>query len=96
MSHLSYQADKSPEDIIECECIDTAWHMISQLKDSVTGKPKFSGLSRVMLTVLTIPFCNADGERIFSQVIKNRTEFRSKPWRVNTLLTHSTQGEGVI
>ena len=37
------------------------------------GKPK---LANLMLGILVIPHSNADSERIFSQVRKNRTETR--------------------
>ena len=42
----------------------------------IDGKPKFSELANLKLGVLVIPHSNADSERIFSQVRKNRTETR--------------------
>jgi hypothetical protein len=70
-----YQIEKLSADIIEEDRIDKSWSMISQIK-GFDGKPKFSELANLMLGILVIPHSNADSERIFSQVRKNRTEIR--------------------
>lgn len=41
------------------------------------GVPKYDRLSRLMLSVLTLPHSNAECERVFSLVKKNRSQFRS-------------------
>lgn len=56
--------------------IDTQWMKIGSIKGS-NGLPKYKELSEVMLSILLIPHSNAECERIFSIVKKNRTEFRS-------------------
>jgi hypothetical protein len=70
-----YQIEKLSADIIEEDRIDKSWSMISQIK-GFDGKPNFSELANLMLGILVIPHSNADSERIFSQVRKNRTETR--------------------
>lgn len=56
--------------------MDIQWVEISQIKGA-TGFPKYKELSDVMLSILSIPHSNAECERIFSIVKKNRNEFRS-------------------
>lgn len=55
---------------------DDLWHGLSKLKD-VNGKVKFGLLSEVAKLVLVLPHSNADEERIFSIIRKNKTPFRS-------------------
>jgi hypothetical protein len=77
LEFLKFQIDmKIPESIVKAERVDLAWHMISQLKDNTTGQYMYPGLSKVALGVLVLPHSNADSERVFSIVRKNRTEFR--------------------
>lgn len=54
---------------------DRLWHELGKQKD-VNGKKKFGLLSLVAKVVLTLPHSNADEERIFSLVRKNKTMFR--------------------
>ena len=56
--------------------MDIVWHYIASMKmpDSALRFPR---LSRIALLVLTIPHSNAEEERLFSMVRKNKTAFRS-------------------
>ena len=40
------------------------------------GQKRFSKLSKIAFLVLTIPHSNADKERVFSMIKKNKTAFR--------------------
>ncbi|KAJ8877861.1 hypothetical protein PR048_022320 [Dryococelus australis] len=51
------------------------WSLVGKIK-SACGHFKYAHLSKVMLTILTIPHSIAESERIFSQVRKTRTQFR--------------------
>ena len=55
--------------------MDILWHHISTLK-SLDGRARFSRLSKLAMLVLVIPHSNAEEERIFSMVRKNKTAFR--------------------
>jgi hypothetical protein len=70
------QITKIPEDIVNQEKADVQWVGISNLKNNLGSYP-FKRISLVMLYILSIPHSNAECERIFSQVKKQRTEFRS-------------------
>lgn len=69
LQFLLYQVEALSETVVmrTCRC--------SQLKDG-EGRPKFGQLAKVMLGILVIPHSNADSERVFSCVRKNRTAFR--------------------
>ena len=54
---------------------DQQWFQIAELKDPMS-KPKYKKLAHLMLGILTVPHSNAECERLFSQVRKNKTEFR--------------------
>ena len=54
---------------------DQQWFQISQVKNAM-GNFKFQRLAYFMLGILTIPHSNAECERLFSQVRKNKTDFR--------------------
>ena len=54
---------------------DILWQHLSTLKSS-DGRNVFKMLSKVAMLVLLIPHSNADEERIFSMVRKNKTQFR--------------------
>ena len=56
--------------------IDTIWAYLSGLR-GVDGMLRFPKLAKVAQLVLVIPHSNADEERIFSMVTKNKTVFRS-------------------
>jgi len=75
LQFLLYQIEALPEPILTCTRPDEAWHMLSNLKDG-EGRPKFDQLAQLMKGILVIPHSNADSERVFSCVRKNRTEFR--------------------
>lgn len=51
--------------------------LLSSMKDPVTGARKFANLSTVMNGILVIFHSNADCERIFSMLTKNKTEMRA-------------------
>lgn len=70
------QQDSIPEDIAKEPSVDLQWASLGKIK-RVDGSFKYSRLSKVMLSILTIPHSNAECERIFSQVRKTRTQFRS-------------------
>lgn len=74
---LHYQCDALPKDVIEADRVDTAWCLLSQIKDPATGNQKYACLCKVAKCVLVIYHSNTDCERIFSIVNKNKTEFRS-------------------
>ena len=75
MEFLRNQVELLPECVLSCERADVAWHHISQLRYS-NGKHKFKELAAVVKGILVIPHSNADSERVFSCVRKNRAEFR--------------------
>lgn len=56
--------------------IDAQWVEVGNLKNA-SGTFKFKKISQIMLSLLLIPHSNAECERIFSMVKKNRNEFRS-------------------
>ena len=89
MEFISYQTDVLPSSVTTCDIADTAWHLMAQVKDA-NGQAKFAQLSKVMLAVLCIFHSNADCERVFSLVTKNKTEFcPSMTTRtLNSLVTH--------
>ena len=55
--------------------MDVIWAYLSTVKN-VDGKLTFEQLAKVALLVLTIPHSNAQEERVFSLVTKNKTKFR--------------------
>ena len=55
--------------------IDELWAYISTMKCG-DGMLKFSKLSQVAKLALVLPHSNADEERVFSMVTKNKTSFR--------------------
>ena len=89
---LMYQVEDLQQTLLQAGRIDVAWHLMSQLKDVVTGLPKFQSLAEVMKGILTMYHSNADYERLFSMVRKNKTDFRSsmKTPTLSNLLTHKT------
>ena len=54
---------------------DRMWHYLSTLKDWI-GCPRFPRLTKVAKLILVIPHSNAEEERVFSLVRKNKTCFR--------------------
>ena len=65
--------------------LDVLWTHLANLKhpDSTTV---FEKLSTVALLVLTLPHSNAEEERIFSMVTKNKTKFQANLKIDGTLL----------
>lgn len=59
------------------DSIDAKWATVGHLR-SVDGCMKYDRLTQVMLAILTIPHGNAECERVFSLVTKNKTKFRSQ------------------
>ena len=55
--------------------MDVVWHYLSSLK-TADNSFRFPRLTRVAKQVLTIPHSNAQKERLFSMVRKNKTAFR--------------------
>lgn len=55
--------------------LDRLWNEIGKIRN-VDGSFKYARLFRVAQCVLCIPHSNAEEERIFSQVKKNKTCFR--------------------
>ncbi len=69
-----YQTTSFDDSILN-KRIDEAWRDIGLLKRG--GKEIFSKLSVVMLGILVIFHSNADCERVFSLVTKNKTQYRA-------------------
>lgn len=55
--------------------LDVLWNYLSTLR-SGDGYERFKRLSKIAKLVLIIPHSNADEERVFSMVRKNKTPFR--------------------
>lgn len=55
---------------------DIKWAQLASIR-GVDGMAKYNRIARVMLSILSIPHSNAECERIFSLIKKNRTQFRS-------------------
>ena len=89
MEFINYQTDVLPSSVTTCDRADTAWHLMAQVKDA-NGQAKFAELSKVMLAVVCIFHSNADCERVFSLVTKNKTAFRPSmiTRTLNSLVTH--------
>ena len=70
--------------------IDVQWSEIAQIEDVSRSRKKYSLLSSVMKMVMTIFHSNADCERIFSTVGKNKTKERTSmnTDTLNSLLAH--------
>jgi hypothetical protein len=74
---IDYQTAALSDAITLAKRVDVAWHMISQIKDPATGNDKYGKISAVMKGILVMFHSNADCERLFSMVTKNKTEYRS-------------------
>ena len=55
--------------------MDTIWDCMAKLRRP-DGTVKFKRLSKIALLILTLPHSNAEEERVFSMVTKNKTKFR--------------------
>lgn len=56
--------------------MDIIWAHISQMRNA-DGSLMFEKPSKVALLILTLPHSNAEEERVFSMITKNKTKFRS-------------------
>ena len=56
--------------------MDIIWSHMSTTMKHPDGSPRFQKLARVALLVLTLPHSNAEEERVFSLVTKNKTKFK--------------------
>ena len=75
LEFVKYQVDAQISQLLPAS-IDRMWNEISHMIDAATGRGKYTNLSRVMLGLLVIAHSNAQSERVFSLVRKNRTEYR--------------------
>lgn len=72
-----YQTSPLPPGVLlEGARSDEIWHRLRIWRDVDDSFP-YKDLATVMLKILTIPHSNADSERLFSVVRKNRAETRS-------------------
>ena len=55
--------------------LDSLWSFIGEMKDPAENALLFPRLSKVVRFILTIPHSNAEEERVFSIVKKNKTCF---------------------
>ena len=58
------------------ERIDRLWGRVANIKDE-DGNLKYCRLAGIMMGLLAVPHSNADSERVFSLVRKNKTESRA-------------------
>ena len=58
--------------------LDSLWSFIGQMKDHAENALLFMRLCKVVRLILTIPHSNAEEERVFSIVKKNKTFFQSR------------------
>lgn len=73
---IALQVDDSSI-ITDEDSTDTAkWSQLLNIRGA-DGLHKYNRIARLMLSILTIPHSNAECERVFSLVKKNRTQFRS-------------------
>ena len=76
LEFLRYQVEESLDRLLTgLTRIDDIWNHIAKMKDN-SGCFKYNLLSKVIKSILVIPHGNADCERIFSLVRKNKTVFR--------------------
>jgi len=84
--------DNLPDSVVSADRIDIAWHQLSKVKDLSTGNAKYPLLTTLMKAVLTLYHSNADCERFFSSVRKNKTDLRASmnTGTLSNILTHKT------
>lgn len=70
------QMEDLPSCIVDGKRADFSWSAIGDIRGG-DGCLKYDRVARVMLSILKIPHSNAECERLFSQVKKTRTQFRS-------------------
>jgi hypothetical protein len=71
----SLQVEQVPDNILVIERADDQWREIAALKDG-DGNACYIHIAQVMCCILLIPHSNADCERVFSSLRKNKTDFR--------------------
>lgn len=83
---MDYQTSVLPSSILECKRTDTQWHLML----NENGQQRYGRLAKVMLGILCVFHSNADCERIFSLVTKNKTESRCNMQAdtLSSLITH--------
>jgi hypothetical protein len=87
---MAYRVD--PEiNSITGETEDEKWGNIFKMTN-FNGSPKYPKLARVVLSLMSIFHSNADCERLFSQVSKNKTKFRAalSPETLGHMMVHKT------
>ena len=58
--------------------LDVLWHYIQhEFLVAGTARSKFHNLARLAQLILTLPYSNADEERVFSRIGKNKTKYRA-------------------
>ena len=72
---LAYQLNDIPPVVLEETDVDKQWALMAEAMGP-SGQLCYDRLAKVMLGILTIPHSNAECERVFSQVRKNKTDFR--------------------
>ena len=75
-----YQVDPEIAEFDREERVDVLWGKIASLK-SDTGELKYPLLSSIMKSLCALPHSNADSERVFSLIRKNKTECRASMLR---------------
>ena len=76
LEFTKFQAEPLPTEIMEEERVDVQWFRIGQIRN-LDNVLKFPNLSRVMKGLCCLTHSNADTERVFSLVRKNKTDFRA-------------------
>ena len=69
------QVDASAKELSEFARVDQVWNYLGHLQEN--SGLKFNLLFEVVKYVLVLPHSNAEEERVFSTVAKNKTTFRS-------------------
>ena len=72
---LAYQLNDIPPAVLEQTDADKQWTLMADVIGP-SGQLCYDRLAKVMLGIPTIPHSNAECERVFSQVRKNKTDFR--------------------
>ena len=88
-----FQVNRSIDQHIDPESrIDTQWYKIGKIKDLTNKSCKYSLLAQVMKAVLSIFHSNADCERTFSLVTKNKTKERYSmgTQTLSNIITHKS------
>ena len=69
--------------------VDKYWHAISQIKDCLETKYRYSTLAKLTKAILVIPHGKADTEHLFSHIGLNKTKYRNRLEisSLNSLLT---------